>query len=587
MNTLKLFNAVIEKPSNEDIFISEEGYIIEPGALWAKDKIVDFYNQQKLSGEELNKTFHKSWQIIKADDRFYTVVEQIKHYLSTYGSGFQDEVYIPGEYLDIPDVKLTYKVIKALSKEDMAERGLNVLRSGIALQEKTIDALINVISLDCGYQFTGDEGIRNKEAVIKIADVYGILPKDTMEFFRYIVYRATDSTLLIKNRTTFELIKNSSYNPGVQFQNHGLEKLAAIFNRFKPLFLAFRTKCPSVINKISSLSKKGYHRPLVQNPLNLITSQLLTENDEHWLENATPYALFKALALCQTRLQGQTAFVYRIRNGKSFITEGKEADQAIVQLNELTIVEHLKKRFNFEGRKVYIPSNIKYALPTSEKMFVGNVPTGTRISGEKLAVGIYWENDWGANDLDLSSINIGGKVGWNSTYNQGSGSLMYSGDITNAPNGATEYLHANKGLSDPTLVMNNVYSGNPDCEYKIVVGQGAKVTESYMQNPNEIEFETKCRSVQKQTILGLFLPEKDGQSFIILNFGAGDAHVSGYSQYTTIAIKALYEQWHNPATFNSLLESLGVEMVNDADEADYDFSIDTLDKDSFTKFFKE
>ena len=92
-----------------------------------------------------------------------------------------------------------------------------------------------------------------------------------------------------------------------------------------------------------------------------------------------------------------------------------------------------------------------------------------------MAVGIYWEDAWGARDLDLSGLNIAGKIGWNSDYNQGDGNLMYSGDITSAPNGAVEYLYANKGLKNPTLVQNNVYSGNNNCEYKIIVGKGDKI----------------------------------------------------------------------------------------------------------------
>lgn len=587
MKTLQLFNAVIAKDIKgfADPYVSEEGYIIEPSALWAKDKIIDFYNQQKLSGEELNKTFHKSWQLVKADNKFLQVMEQIKHYLSTYGSDFQDEVYIPGEYINIPDVKLTYKVIKALTKEEMAERALNILRSGVALKEETVDDLLSIITLECDYTFTGDEGIRNKEAIVKIADIYGVLPNDTMDFFRYIIYRSTGQTLIIKNREAIEAIKASTYNPGVQFKTFGLQKLATIFNRFKPLFLAYKSKCPSVINKISKESKK-YHVPLVHNPLNSVTSELLTENDAHWLKNATPYSLFKALAVCHARIQGQSSFVYRVRNGKSFVKEGKEADKSTVQLNELTIFEHLKERFNFEGRKVYIPSDIKYALPTSEKMFVGNVPTGTTFTGDKLAVGIYWKNDWGARDLDLSGINIGGKVGWNSTYVQGRGSLMYSGDITNAPYGAVEYLHADKGLNEPTLVQNNVYSGNHDCDYKIVVGKGSDITRDFMMDPNLVSMEVKCKSVENNTILGMFIPVGGDQSFVLLNFGAGASRVSGYSELTTIATKALYEQWSNPLTFNSLITGLGAEIVDNVDDAEFNFSLDSLDRDSFIKFFE-
>ena len=110
--TLKLFNAVIAKASTESPFVSKEGYIIEPNAMWEKKEIIKFYKKEKLDGYGLNKTFHKSWLKIKSSSRESLLVEQIKHYISTYGSNFQNEVYIPEEVLNVPELKVVFKVIK-------------------------------------------------------------------------------------------------------------------------------------------------------------------------------------------------------------------------------------------------------------------------------------------------------------------------------------------------------------------------------------------------------------------------------------------------------------------------------------------
>ena len=318
MKTLKLFNAVTAKISNEKPYISDDGFIIAPNALWAKDRIITFFKAEKLNGNDLNKTFHKSWAKIKNSYRYELFLEQIEHYMSTYGSNFQDEIYIPEEVLDVPNIKLNYKVVKAYSVDEMTEKSLSILKSGVALKEETVDELITVLVDELDYKFTGKENIRNKEAIVKLAENYNIYPENAVEFFRYIVYRTTDTTLLIKNEALIELIKNSSYNPTQAFNNFGLEKLAEIFNRFKPLFLAFKNKAPKTINKISKLSKT-YHKPLVSNPLNDVTNALITDKDLHWLDNATPFALFKALSACYNRKQGQDAFLYRIRNGKSWV----------------------------------------------------------------------------------------------------------------------------------------------------------------------------------------------------------------------------------------------------------------------------
>jgi len=229
MKTLKLFNAVLAKPSREKTFVSTQGYIIEPEALWAKKRILRFYKKEKLDGYGLNKSFHKSWKKIYTSSREELLIEQIRHYISTYGSGFEDVVYIPQEVLKVPDAKATFKYIKAYSAAELTEKCLKLLQSGIALKEETLNDIISVLVDELAYRFTGTERIRNKEAIVKIADMYGVLPTDTMAFFRYIIYRATGQSLLIKSKEVIDVIKASNYNPAAQFEQFGLEKLATIF----------------------------------------------------------------------------------------------------------------------------------------------------------------------------------------------------------------------------------------------------------------------------------------------------------------------------------------------------------------------
>ncbi|WP_295199871.1 hypothetical protein [uncultured Chryseobacterium sp.] len=582
MKTLRLFNAVLAKESDAEAFISEDGYIIEPGAVWARREIISHYTKEKLNGNDLNRTFYKSWQKIRESTRFELLLDQIRHYISTYGSHFQSEMYIPAGLLNVPDVKLNFKVIKGYTPSEMTEKCLSLLRSGIALKEDTVDELLSVLYHDLEYDFTGKENIRNKEAVIKIADRYNIYPEDPVEFFRYVIYKTTRETLLIKNDDLINRIKQSNFNPSYLFESFGTEKLAQIFNRFKPLFLAYKNRAAKTVNKISKLSK-AHHQPLVSNPLNTATNIALENGDLHWLEHATPFALFRALSACYSRMYGQDTFVYRIRNGKSWTK--KSAASSVNEQNYHFILRFLQSKYNLSGKKFYFPEGVEFALPSSEKMFVGNIPSGTRFYGERLAVGIYWENSWGAYDLDLSGLNIAGKIGWNAAYKQHGGQLMYSGDMTNAPNGAVEYLYADRDFAEPTLVMNNVFNGSPDCGYKIIIGKGDGISYDYMMNPNSLFAEVRCQSVQKQTILGLFMPKDGRQCFVLLNFGAGHSHVSGNTEVSFMATNALYQQWYEPVSFNQLVQELGAETVSLKEEADFDFSLDKLEKDSFTGMF--
>jgi hypothetical protein len=586
MKTLKLFNAVLAKDSNVRPFMSLEGFIIEPSAMWAKDEVLKYYKEEKLSGNDLNKTFHKSWEKIQSSSRFELLIEQLTHYISTYGSNFGSEAYIPNEVLEVPDVELVFKVIKGYSKGEMTKKCLNLLKSGIALTEETVDDIISVLVDTLDYTFTGNENFKNKEVIAKIADQYGIYPKDPVEFFRYVFYKTTGETLLIKNESAISAIERSSYNPTLDFKKFGLERLSEIFNRFKPLFLAYKNRAPKTINRISKLSKR-YHKPMVTNPLNLATSSRLTKEDLHWLDNATPFALFKALSACYTRINNQDTFVYRIRNGKSWATESnKSFNNPVVHENYDFIISYMKDRLNLKGKKFFIPHDVKYGLPTSEKMFVGNIPTGTKFYGEKLAVGIYWENSWGANDLDLSGLNIDGKVGWNSSYNQ-RGGLMFSGDIVDAPNGAVEYLYANKGLSAPTLVLNNVFRGNSVSGFKVIIGKGSDIDKKYMMDSNKLLAEMKTETVGKQTALGIMIPEVEQQSFILLNFGSGSSSVSLNANTSKLLTKGLYQQWKNPLSLNELLVELGVTLTDYKEEEGItDLSLDTLEKDTLIKIFE-
>ena len=608
MKSLNLFHEVLWKPSTEkDLkpYIDNElGLIIMPNAMWAKTKIIAHFKAEKLSGNDLNKTFHKSWSTIKNSTRYELLLEQIKHYASTYGTNFKGETYLPMETLELPEEakKLKYRVVRGLTKDELTERALDILRSGIALKEETIDDVFT-LAVELGYKFTGKEGIRNKEALMRLADDYGIYPDSPAEFFRYIIYRTTGQSLVIKSKEVICAIKSSNYNPERRFIQFGLSRLAEIFNRFKPLFLAYKPKCGSTINKISKLSK-SYHKPMAVNPLNMITSvELDMKRDRKALDRATPFALFKALQALNARMLGQTDFVYRVRNGKSFAMENKpKQTKVFFTMNFATLTAYLKERFNFTGQTFYFPKRIKYALPTSEKMFVGNIPTGTSIRGKKLAIGTYWENSWGANDIDISGLNVAGKIGWNSSYKNGQASLMYSGDITNAPNGAAEYMYvnSNKGEIPPTLIKNSIFSGRPT-SYKIIVGKADNVKRNYIMNPNEVYFEVKADSVQNDMTLGILMPDpkKDThQTFTLLNFASGNSRVSRKTKTSEIATKALVQQWQNTMKFEDVIKLLGGTVIKgkkalkEAQEAtegfepDHDFSVETLEKDSFTKLFK-
>jgi len=617
--SLKLFNA-IPAGAVMDIQVKQTlkyGVIIAPEAAYAKAEILAYLDSDILSGEQLNTTFHKSWERIQNSSRAELMTHQVLHYLTTYGTDFKsDFIYIPVEQLELPEIKsLPVKIIRGLEQSILIQKSLSMLESGIALEEQTIDELLKLLHL-LEYQFQSVDQIRNKEALIKIIAKTGVYPSKPVEFLRYLIYLVTDSTLLIKNQVTIEAIKEKKLNITAHLNAFGLEKCATIFNRFKPLWLAFKAHEDNIplINKISKLSKT-HHQAMPVDVLNTVTS-IRYEKEEilEALKGANAFRKIRLLNALNIRINAADAFLYRIRNGKSFSKADpiqKESDhlskmfQAVYR--ELTgktslakkesrskdaqlayfktifewVYEHLVDGLAIAGKRVLYPVHIDYALPASEKMFIGNIPTGTKVTSENLVSGVYWKNEWGARDLDLSGLSLKGKIGWNSAY-KGKG-ILYSGDITNAHDGATELLYTEGGLSHPTLSMLNIYSGAVGCTFKMILGNASKITSNYMFDPNELILEVQTEMKSRQQILGIFIPEDDGRlSFILVNTGFGNLSVSGGSEHTSDARKALFYQYANPLSFKQLLIDAGARFVQPGEEFDLDLRVEGLQKDSFT-----
>lgn len=578
--TLKLLNAVEAKSSKaKNPFVHESGIVIMPEAIWAKDDIISFYQEKNLTPEQLNKTFHKSWKKIQESSRLELLIHQIIHYASTYGTDFCGETYIPFEELNIPEKKIQVFVVQALSKEEIRERLLKTLQSGIAMDQDSLEDTVDVLE-SSGHKFSTKDNIKNKEANILLADKYGIYPENPSEFLRYCIFKSTEKSLLIKDRETIQAIKDSKFDPSYCFISFGIERLAEVFNRFKPIFLAYKNKCPKIINKISKLSK-DLHKPLIQSDLNFATRKLVKN-----VSGVTTFALLRALSVIHESKSGADGRVFFIRNGKSFVKDDVVSfDRDLLEKNEKTILAELRKRVS--SKSVFIPENIDYALPVSTKMFVGDIPMGTKFYCEdkNVAVGVYWKNSWGARDIDLSGVTENGKVGWNARYNQNN-ELLYSGDMTNASNGATEYLYSDGANFSSTIVMTNIYSGDDDCGYSIVVGNGSGIDKKYMMDPNKVLAHVKTNSVQKQSVLGvIFQDDQSRKVFSIVNVGAGQARVSGNNEYSEIARKVFIQKWSNALTLREVLQKLDFEIA-DKENCEVDLSLESATKESFINLFE-
>ena len=591
--SLRLFNVVPKEDNNsykssEDFkILIEHGLLVEKDALNHLDEIKEFIREENLSGRELNKSFHKSWSKVAEASEEELIEEQIIHYLSTYGLEYlgcysSDTIYIPEEELEIP-VSFTLKVIKALSKGILISRVFKLLQSGAALKQDTITDLLAILN-ECDYTFTGNEDIHNKEAQSLIADLTGILPHGE-NLLRYCVYKATSSTLLIKNNITIITIKQSGFILPSECWKE-IELLARSFNRYKPLWLAFKSACEDnkyFVNRLSKLSKK-YHKPMPVDILGSLTyGEYSLEEVKLVAQDAITPKIVKAINALRLYQTDTANMFYSIRNGKGWAVNrpDKTVNTSKLKEYEECLLEILSKRILVKD--VYQPPHINYAIPTSQKQFVGNIPIGTQISVPKtedlFLIGVYWEGE--LVDLDLSALSEDYNIGWNSNYRNTDRTLMYSGDVTSAPGGATEWLYCSK-LDSSYLIKLNLYNGEIGHPFKLIFGYAKCNTlrKNYIIDPNKVLFSFDCQMNQRELVLGLLEPDNTNFYFTIYGQGSGECSVSSKNGLSNVVRKHQYNSSNSKLKINDLF------VINSfTDDLTVDLSPDKIDIDSISALF--
>jgi hypothetical protein len=603
--SLRLFNAVVvaDKRDSGTVYELNEqrGVVIAPSAMHRITDIKRYVEEKHLTGSELNSTFYSNWNKVRTVSLEDRLCDQILHYFSTYGLEFlgldsPDYIYLPNPGVkDVPE-RLQLLVIKGVTKVSMQEACFKLLSSGVALKQETIEDILYVLQTDCGYKFTGSEVIRNREAQVMIYDQTGVFPTDSESVLRYLVYKATGETLVIKNKQLISKIVVSGYTLP---QKLNFVEMSKTFNRYKPIWLAFKKsnkENTAIVNKIAKLSKT-FHTPMKPNVLANITSLLPSVADVvKACENATAFQVARALNAVRLYKANDTSRMYSVRNGKLFV---KSAEGKAFNTNkyEVPLIRALQEKTS--DRKFYIPDELDYALPVSEKMFSGNVPTGSSIlapvGAEHLLVGIYWEDEgYGSRtDLDLSAVNLKQKIGWNSSWRTAGAELMYSGDVTSGHGGAAEYLYMNTGLKDSYMLTVNLYSGAINKPFKVIVGYGSLKSDGYGSNhnyvidPNKIIFQADCVMRKRQMMIGIIEPVPQVGAnptvrFTLLDRAVQNSRVTSSGQSTeTLALDYMLS-----ANSTSLRLRDFVKTVQFPQLADVDLSMQTLTKDAVLTAFE-
>lgn len=570
---------------------AQRGYLI-PEEL-CNDDMATFIDRIAI---DYNSTFYKSWEDITSRNRLELFFDQILHYMSTYGTGFEGEPYIcnDADRSEAPTIDLSnYKVIRVATMEEVYKRCLDLLYSGIALSEETLEAVTDFILSHRGIiegVTLEVDAIKNREAMVKVCDALGIRPSTGVELVRYIIYKVTGSLLLIKDKGTLARIGYGAdkFHLGILSETE-MEILASVFHRFKPIFLELKKSKVNApyVNRLRRMAVT-YHKPMEEGFWQTV---LGTEKNLDAIKiKAADLNTFKIISLVQTiderKLvnESDAPKAYFIRNGKVWSQAQKEPIKNAEYLNKVKDILYgeLISRLSKKAGTVKFPKNLELVCPTSEKNFAGGLPFGSfyQLSDHNY-FGIYWKETDGTRDFDLSFIDTkGNKIGWNADYN--SGDVIFSGDMTRANPDASEVLYFKNGTKQEGTLWINRFCGEEGSKYRYYFGQEevANLSKGYMVDPNSIVFEENATSKSREEFLGAIVANK----IYIGKFGFGESRISGRLN-SKDRFELIKVHVNSCLSLRKVLSDAGFREWDEKSENEPDFDLATLNKDSIIQLF--
>ena len=590
--TLTLFRSiVVEKksynPSVKEFDMKRGLFSLVYGNF---ETIQQWYDATFTEVNKLNNTFYEKWKDIENTDQNILWMNAILHYCSTYGTGFEGEAFIPNPNYNDNSVKESFRVvvIGGMTLCELKYRILDLQKKG--LRPENLEALMDIFD----YYFTKRELkemleeriFTNHELITRLVNNLSYIPSwyTGDDILRQYLYYCSGQSLLINNKETICILEN--YKGDNEIFKGQERKIAECFLRHKDLFLAIRRGQPELkpyFNKIRRMAVK-LHKVVGTPLIKRVTSELLDFNINGigMVDTANICKAMDATA----EYRHKAPRLYHIRNGKSWVTPIKDSGCD----NMSSLREALMRRnFAVKGKRIFIPSWMNYACPYSDKSFIGNIPMGSSIIAEPdepIQVGVYWENAWGARDLDLAGISTDAKVGWNARYMGKNSTCMFSGDITDAPEGAVEYFKVNHlEEGDDLLLTLNVYNGDPHSKYRIIVGRGSDTSYEKMMNPKNLLFE--CEDyIDKEKTLGMVASMDGRLHFAIAPMENGSKAVSRVCEKSALTLAAMSNKLHHRFSLKDFLEIAGAHIVEDSMDCDINLSPDKVTPSVFMDLMK-
>lgn len=408
----------------------------------------------------------------------------------------------------------------------------------------------------------------NRELKIALFDPQRDELENGDDAVRWLCWRATEKPLLIKDRTTIAAVTAfaaSPANPKIieAFLGAHAEVLARVFNRHQRLLVPLKgagVGAKRLVNRISRLSKT-LHVP-VGIPASKTVIARAARGESVELATSSLVDRFRYLNLIEYKLLGLPTDAFNIRNGKIWTAlERPVLDASRLTQLKYQVLESLKNTLAPLGQQpILLDPTIDYGLPISRKQTLGNLPFGTSVQvapDRKISAGIYWRNEWGAYDLDLSAMDeIGGRIGWGQADSYGREDVTFSGDVTDARHGACEFFTVDPSVGIRRGLLVNIYRGNVGAKAEILVGYpsltGSRAHRSPQAAADSWQDQTLLREKitldSKQMLIGFLR----GDRFVVYSGRLGSARISGGGQ--PVVARALSDLW----TLKRLFEALEI-----------------------------
>lgn len=584
------------------------GYIINPNIVKdniAYNFINNIYKKHICCN--YNSTFYNALQDVIQKDRIEILIDQLLHYDTTYGmnNDKNEQSYIPNKDY-ITNVELinnelnidlsNYKYLDICNENDAYQIAINNITTNVALSKDNLDCLIGIIkdytkkyNININYNWI-ENNVKNREAKIRLFDGLEFKPTNApIDLLRLLVYKFTGSSEVINSKETLLNIVNSNCNLNLEdyLNESDLCSLSSIYHRFHKIFLMMKktgSKNASIINKISRLSKK-YHKPFQANffekcmdknyalemgkNIELLTKEQVMQYIDDLvfsLQQNDNFNNFKAIKIynaCYYNYINNSQYnYYKIRNGKVWIKPNEcvsDYPQDVHTRNKYyyLLSEVMRKYIQYNIKMYALRNNIKYikinnildiAMPTSEKNFIGTLPEFSTIDLSKShsnMIGVYWRNEWGTKDFDLSFFDIdNNKIGWNGNYynrntNDVNNIHVFSGDMTCAAPEATEihYFASDNNKYTSGVFYNNRFCGSNGSKFKMFFSQkklndnaSFKSTKSaskhcWLPSTSEILFESMMESTKQEQVVGVI---SNSNKFAFTNMILTNDQVSGF-----------------------------------------------------------